>query len=270
MKKKFHLATAQFSPQSGNLGFNIKTICDILTQAAQRNIKLVLFPELAISGYDLNLIAEGRCFFPEDGSGLNYLLNTCKNLKINAVVGCCIKKTFDFYNCALIINELGEISQIYDKQYLDGEEKSIFTHGHKFCTFEIDGWKLGVCISYDSYSLNLAKKMQTLEVEIYLVLGAFIKGGYYSLNLNHFSAKAKECKFYVAVSNYIGQHSGMSYAGNSCLYSPNGELLNNCFENFGLTSANLSTDKYENSSNILNENVILVNDTEIEKLPSED
>lgn len=270
MKKTLHLATAQFSPLAGNLGYNIKTMCDILTEAAQRNIKLVLFPELAVSGYDLNLIEEGRCFLPEDGSGLNYLLNTCKKLKINAVVGCCIKKTFDLYNCALIINELGELSQIYDKQFLDEQEKNIFNYGNKVCTFKIDNWCIGVSISYDSYSLNLARKMQILGVEIYLVLGAFIKGGYYSLNLNHFSAIAKECKFYVAVANYIGQHSGMSYAGNSCIYSPNGDLLNNCFENLGITSAILTETAIEELSVEKNKNIIQIDETDISKLSGDE
>lgn len=235
MKSKIHIATAQFAPVAGNLGYNIKKICTILEESAQKSVQLVLFPELAICGYDLKLIQEGLCIFPEDGSGLSFLFNTCKNFKIAAIVGCCIQKGAEIYNSALIINEFGELIQIYDKQLLDSEEKEIFKHGEKNCIFKIHNWHFGIAISYDCYSLDITTKLKFSQIDVYLILGAFIKGGYYSFDLNHFAVLAKEFEFYVVVSNFIGSHGGLSFSGNSSIYAKNGDLLNNCFENFGVT-----------------------------------
>ncbi|MGY3803494.1 carbon-nitrogen hydrolase family protein [Pigmentibacter ruber] len=235
MKSKINIATAQFAPLAGNLGYNIKKICTILEESSHRSVQLVLFPELAICGYDLKLIDEGRGVFTEDGNGLNFLFNACRNFKIAAIVGCCIRKGSELYNSALIINEFGELIHIYDKQLLDAEEKEIFKFGEKNCVFKIHDWYFGVAISYDCYSMDITTKLKFLQIDAYLILGAFIKGGYYSFDLNHFALLAKEFDCYVVVSNFIGSHGGLTFSGNSSIYAKNGELLNNCFENFGVT-----------------------------------
>ncbi|WGL58775.1 carbon-nitrogen hydrolase family protein [Pigmentibacter sp. JX0631] len=256
MKNKIHVATAQFSPLAGNLGYNVKKICTILEESAQKNVQLVLFPELAICGYDLKLIDEGRGVFSEDGSGLNFLFNTCKNCKIAAIVGCCIQKGSKIYNSALIINEFGELIQIYDKQLLDAEEKEIFNFGEKTCVFKIHDWNFGIAISYDCYSLDITTKLKFLQIDAYLILGAFIKGGYYSFDLNHFALLAKEFECYVVVSNFIGSHGGLTFSGNSSIYAKNGDLLNNCFENFGVTYGILEKNIINSEATITLDNVI--------------
>ena len=55
------------------------------------------------------------------------------------------------------------------------------------------------------------------------------------------------------------------YAGNSCIYSPNGDLLNKLFENLGITSAILTETAIEELSVEKNKNIIQIDETDISK-----
>lgn len=233
------VATAQFNAIAGNFGHNLKIIVSLLEDAAQKQVRLVLFPELSISGYDLSMVEEGRCSINEKGDGLAYLLNACRRLKIYAVLGVCIQREEGISNSALIINDVGEIIGIYDKHYLDSSEKEIFLLGKQGFLFEIDQWVFSVAISYDSYYPEHAKEMTFAGAQVYLILGAFIKGGYMKVESNYFSERAIENKIYILISNYIGDHSGMSFSGDSSIFSPDGRLMVSGNEAMGIYLAEL-------------------------------
>src|SRR5450759_3968621 len=50
---KFKLALAQFAPRLGDVDDNLKRILDLTAQAHAKGADLVIFPELALTGYYL-------------------------------------------------------------------------------------------------------------------------------------------------------------------------------------------------------------------------
>ncbi|WP_338636709.1 carbon-nitrogen hydrolase family protein [Spirobacillus cienkowskii] len=224
-KKSLKVATVQFDPISGNFGYNSKVIAAFLEEAAQERARLVLFPELALSGYDLYLVEEGRCSVNESGAAINYLLNTCSRLQIYAVVGACIQRPDGLANGAFVINDKGNILGIYEKHYLDSFEKKFFLQGKTGLQFDVDSWKISIAISYDSQHPEHAKAMAKEDAAVYLVLGAFIKTGKELSHSSIFSTRAFDNTMYVAVSNFVGSHGELDFSGQSAIFDPEGQIL---------------------------------------------
>lgn len=245
------IATAQFNAIAGNFGHNLKEIVNLLEQAAKENVRIVLFPELSVSGYDLYLVEEGRCSLNEKGDGLSYLLKACQRLNIFAVVGACIERSEGISNSAFVINDKGEIIGIYNKHFLDSSEKELFLLGEHGFLFEVDGWTLSLAISYDSYYSEHAKTMALSGAQVYLILGAFIKAGYNKIDSNYFSERALENQIYIVISNFIGEHSGMTFSGNSSIYAPDGVLLVSGYQESGISIGLLEKSKLLNNQDTI-------------------
>ena len=224
-KNSLKIATAQFNAIAGNFGHNMKEMVTLLESAAQENVRIVVFPELAISGYDSFLIIEGRCSINEEGEGLKYLLNACQRLHIYAVIGACIERPEGLFNSAFIIDDNGKIIGTYDKHYLDSSEREIFIPGERGFLFEVDGWKLALGICYDSSFPEHARAMALAGAEAYLVLGAFINGGSDHRRSIYLPARALENTIYVVFSNFVGSHGEMDFCGRSAIYSPDGAVM---------------------------------------------
>ena len=54
MKNKFELMIAQLNPTVGDLAGNIQKICDICLNAASKNVDMVAFPEMFLTGYQVH------------------------------------------------------------------------------------------------------------------------------------------------------------------------------------------------------------------------
>lgn len=255
LKTPLKIAAAQFSAIAGNFGYNIKTIVALLEEAAKENVRIVVFPELAISGYDPFLIEEGRCSMNEDGEGLNYLLNACRRLNLFAVVGACIERAEGITNSAFVIQNSGKIMGTYDKYYLDSSERELFIPGKHGFLFEVDGWKFALGICYDSSFPEHARAMALAGAEAYLVLGAFINGGSDHRRSIYLPARALENAIYVVFSNFVGSHGEMDFCGRSAIYAPDGSLMAECsFEKEGISTAifeEVEYINYRNSSKML-------------------
>jgi 5-aminopentanamidase len=261
-KNLLKIATSQFDAIAGNLGHNIKEMSALLEAAAQENVRIVVFPELSISGYDTYLIEEGRCSINEEGDGLKYLLNECRRLHIYAVIGACIERPEGISNSAFVIDENGKIIGTYDKHYIDSSEKELFIPGKHGFLFEVDGWKFALGISYDSTFPEHARAMALSGAEVYLVLGAFINGGSDHQRSISFPARAIENNIYVVFSNYVGSHGEMDFCGRSAIYSPDGLIMVEC----GAKKTGISVAVLEESEFIKNRNS-LQNFQDINQVP---
>jgi 5-aminopentanamidase len=224
-KNSLKIATAQFDAIAGNFGYNIKVMVALLEEAAEQNVRIVVFPELAISGYDSFLIEDGRCSVNEKGEGLVYFINACRRLHIYAVVGACIQRPEGISNSAFVIDESGKIMGTYDKHYLDSSERELFIPGERGFLFEVDGWKFALGICYDSSFPEHARAMALAGAEAYLVLGAFINGGSDHRRSIYLPARALENTIYVVLSNFVGSHGEMDFCGRSAVYAPDGSIV---------------------------------------------
>ncbi len=125
----------------------------------------------------------------------------------------------------MVVDRSGTVCATYDKQHLAGSEKDWFVPGTSGCMIEVEGWRLGVGICYDSSFPEHGRALAIEGAEVYLVSGAFPLGESDHRRSIYFPARALENTFFVAFANFVGAHDGLSYCGQSAIYGPDGRVL---------------------------------------------
>ncbi|SMN01198.1 NAD synthetase / Glutamine amidotransferase chain of NAD synthetase [uncultured Candidatus Thioglobus sp.] len=150
--KPLKIEIAQINPVVGDLNGNAKQIIDLSLQAFQSGVHLLIFPELALSGYppeDL-LLREG---FIQQIEVKIELIHQQLPEEICVVFGspACIDERL--YNSAYVMQQ-GRV-QIYHKQRLPNygvfDEKRYFSVGEESLVFDCQGRRIGVVICEDAW-----------------------------------------------------------------------------------------------------------------------
>lgn len=112
------IATVQFQ-STADLKDNVKRICSYIQLAGKDGVKMMAFPECAVTGYRKDYIESAT---ESDLLKAERRLQTaCKRANVAAVIGTPYFKNGILYNTALAINESGETVDRYDKMQLAGE-----------------------------------------------------------------------------------------------------------------------------------------------------
>ncbi|MDP8259445.1 MAG: NAD+ synthase [Candidatus Gygaella obscura] len=170
--KSIRISLAQINLIVGDLNYNINKIISYIADAKKLGSDIVVFPELAITGYPPEDLILKKHFVDDN---LKYLKNILKYTKgITCVLGFINREDKNLYNSAAIIND-GKIRGIYHKinlpNYSVFDEKRYFTPGEYSPVFSLAGLFFGVNICWDIWQDNnitktLAKKGAELIINI--------------------------------------------------------------------------------------------------------
>ncbi len=157
---RFKVALAQSNPVLGDLAGNAQKILDQAQSAFEQDAKLLITPELSLTGYPPEDLLFRDAFINAVSEELNKLTKSLAKFKDLAVMvghphreptG---KGQFALHNKVSVIRN-GEIIASYAKQKLPNhevfDEVRYFEPGDKPCIFEIEGIKIGVLICEDAW-----------------------------------------------------------------------------------------------------------------------
>ena len=96
---------------------NIKEIESLIAQAEGRNVELIVFPELCITGYSCQDLFRQQLLLDAAEHSLMQLLDFSRQLDIISVVGLPVVVGGQLLNCAAVIQR-GSILGIVPKTYL--------------------------------------------------------------------------------------------------------------------------------------------------------
>lgn len=113
----------------GDVRKNTEDICRFIAQADEQNVDLLLFPELAMTGYSCgDLFLQDKLWLAVK-EGLHKIVACSEeHPALSIVVGLLIRLNAKLLNCGVVIRK-GGICGIVPKIYLDGEESRWFTPG---------------------------------------------------------------------------------------------------------------------------------------------
>ncbi len=142
-------ALAQTNPTVGDITGNARGIADLIAEAREQGAQLVVFGELALTGYppeDLLLkphfLQAARAALEELATGTNGIV---------ALVGF-PEHAEDVYNAAAVLAD-GAVAGIYRKMHLPNygvfDESRYFQSGPRPATFELNGVTVGVTVCED-------------------------------------------------------------------------------------------------------------------------
>ncbi len=225
--KILRLALAQINPTVGDIDGNVLKICDFITKAKKQNAAIVVFPELAVTGYPPEDLLLNPGFISDNLKALEKVRENTKD--IIAVVGF-VDKNGGIYNAAAIIQN-GKLIDIYHKIYLPNygvfDEYRYFKAGQKAPVYTLDGVTIGVNICEDIwYQEGPAASQSLAGADIILNINASpYHMGKRSLREEMISTRASWNRVVVAYLNTVGGQDELVFDGGSFIADKTGQII---------------------------------------------
>jgi len=230
------VAAAQISCAVGDVEANLRKIRDFSARAQEGGAELVVFPEVAETGYAMPVIAAGATPWTE--GAVPELQKTARDLSIAIICGVSEREGAVIYNSQIFIDANGNMVGSYRKTHLFtgtpvGEDEC-FVPGNELKSFPFGVFHLGLSICYD---LRFPEVYRTLAIE--KGANVFILSSAWPFpRIEHFrtlvTARAIENQSYIISSNRVGTDEGITCCGSSAIIDP-----------YGVTLASASTDREE-------------------------
>jgi len=267
------IALAQINPHVGAVDENVEMIISYTQRAQSEGSDLVIFPELALSGYPPEDLLLRPGFLMQMKEALQYLAdNLAKDVKssrIALVVGHpMLEDDGTLYNAASLIRE-GRVELSYCKQELPNygvfDEKRYFSSGDGAELFELKGTKFAITICEDLWHSEVAKQAQAAGAEMIVNLNASpYHLGKRGDRENMVRQRVKETKLPVFYVNQVGGQDELVFDGGSfVLNSEGGKVLSGEHFNEGIYFCN--TDQVKGKRNEVNNDVLSLTDYSTEE-----
>jgi NAD+ synthase (glutamine-hydrolysing) len=229
---------AQINPTVGDLAGNSTQILEKVQQAQDLGSNLVLFPELALTGYPIEDLALSKDFLNDSGKALEALAKELAKRgqgHIRVVVGhpALAKNPTSWaigQNCASLIFD-GNVRASYAKHHLPNysvfDEYRVFVPGDELLTFEIDGLRFATVICEDIWqSGGPVSQIASHDVDLALVLnGSPFERSKTDTRLELVSELASKQSTAVAYVNLVGGQDDLVFDGNSFLIDAAGKEI---------------------------------------------
>lgn len=172
----FHIALAQINPVVGDLGGNAKLIRDAAEVAHRAGAKLLITPELALTGYPPEDLLLRPAFIEAAADALDQLRTALAAYpSLAVIVGHPLKTPQGLHNAASVLRD-GQCIASYSKHELPNnevfDEVRYFKPGSLPCTFDLDGCTIGVIICEDAWHAGPAAQAKAAGAQLLVSLNA--------------------------------------------------------------------------------------------------
>ncbi len=208
---------------------NVEKAVRMVRQAVERErADLIVLPEFFNTFYFSQY--HDRQYFdlaePVDGPSVTAMRDVARELRVNIIAPIYeIDGAGRYFDTAFVIGRAGEVTGRYRKVHpaaTNSLEKFYFRYGVDFPVFDIDGWKIGIVICYDTFFPEAARSLALNGAELMIFPFA---GGQLKLWRELHRVRAFENLAYVAVADKVGDEREWSFGGKSLIIDPLGEVL---------------------------------------------
>lgn len=228
MKDNLRIALAQINVTVGDFRNNYLKILEYIESARALSADIVIFPELALTGYPPEDLLLKTGFIRENEKYLQLLAHETKG--ITAIIGF-VDTDVDIFNAAAVLNG-GTVVAVYRKNYLPNysvfDENRYFLPGDEHLVLDLAGCRVGVTICEDLWYPDGPARRQVLEgkAEVIVNLSA---SPYHKRKCRErerlFSVRASDYHAVVAYVNLVGGQDELVFDGGSLIIDQNGAIL---------------------------------------------
>ncbi|MCE7947052.1 MAG: hypothetical protein DYG88_06455 [Chloroflexi bacterium CFX4] len=224
--REITVATVQMKPELGNVGNNLVKMSDFVSDiVSEQKVDLIVFPELAISGYELGVqFTELAQRVP--GAAVNLLAQRAADAGVYLAFGMPTKEKVEsiLYNSAVLLGPSGDLLGVYHKVHLRGEERMAFREGFKMPVFDTgEIGRLGLLIGWDLAFPEVARVMALEGADLLCCLGSW-EQQHIDEWRTYVRARAFENALFVAAVNRIGEDVTLKFGGESMIIGPRGKV----------------------------------------------
>jgi len=230
MQKEVTVALAQISSRVGDKEHNIKEMEKKIKQAKRKDANLVIFPELALTGYVCRDLVYELAEPVPTGPSIRQITDIAKREKVHTIFGMIeqsAKARAVLHNTAVLIGPRGFIGK-YQKMHLPThsvfEEKRYFRQGYQTPVYETNIGKLGMIICYDIYFPEITRLMRLKGSQLIACISASpsTRREFFEVLT---AARAIESTVFLAFTNLVGIEDGLQFWGGSRLIAPSGSVV---------------------------------------------
>lgn len=216
----------QIGAEIGDIAARMAAIRWLIIDAASDGADVVVFPELALSGYGAGeAIRNGADSL--DGAAAREIRRLADEQRIAVVIGMALLNEGSLINAALVARP-GLASIVYAKQHLyETYEKALFTPGHLASRiFDVAGMKAGVLVCFDVEFPERVRELARAGAEVIFVPTALPKS-----DTARFIAesvvpvRAFENQVFIVYVDHVGADERFTYQGLSCIAAPDGSRI---------------------------------------------
>ena len=228
------IAICQINPTVGAINENVQLIKKFYNDSLNKGADLVVFPELAISGYPPQDLLLRQKFLQKCDEALNEIINECT---IPIILGNTLLEENELFNCSFLGQD-GSIVGCYKKILLPTydvfDEDRYFEKGNspKVFPIKVSGEKinLGLQICEDlwdsDYGLNISKELKKMNADIIINISASPFGKDRLLERsNLIKEKIRETSLPFIYCNLVGSQDELIFDGQSLAFNSDGSLV---------------------------------------------
>jgi len=180
--------------------------------------RLVVFPELSLTGYELDADAVS----PDDDA-LAPIVAACAQTGSVALVGAPVTGDGGRVHVATLRVTANGAKVVYRKTFLGGEEPGRFSPGTGATAIEVDGWRVGLGICKDTGVEQHVADTAALRVDLYAA-GLTHLPEELELQEERAARIARACDAHVVFASFAGPTGGGfdRTAGTSSIWAPDG------------------------------------------------
>lgn len=218
---------AQMNPTVGDLTKNSEMILRFVEEARAASANIVVFPELALTGYPPEDLLLKPGFIGDNIRVLNDLAGNIRD--ITAVIGFVDRKS-EIYNAAAIIHN-GSVAGVYHKMFLPNygvfDEERYFQAGDAPLNIKLDDITIGIGICEDIWYPEGPASVQALAgAEVIISINASpYQMGKALLREETLVTRAVDNDVIIAYNNIVGGQDELVFDGHGLIVSERGKVI---------------------------------------------
>lgn len=222
----YEVAVIQANFKNRDIQDNVDKIKSLVKETKRNSpeVKLILFPELCVTGYflteDIRQVAEEA-----EGDTYRTISTLAREYQVYIGYGFVEKgKDQHIYNSVSLINQEGQRVATYQKIHLTPLEREIFTPGQHLVTVETEIGHIGLMICWDLAFPELARLLALKGANMVLVPSAW-ETPYEQAYQSFAMARAMDNTVFLVTCNHVGESADLCFRGYSGIYKPDGSIL---------------------------------------------
>jgi NAD+ synthase (glutamine-hydrolysing) len=222
------LALCQMNATVGDIAGNAERISAGVDAAREAGAELVLFPELALTGYPPEDLLLREHFLADAHSALRDLAGATHG--VVAIVGFPEYSSQKIYNAAAVLRN-GEVQAVYRKMHLPNygvfDEQRYFTAGIEPMVIEVGSKRIGVTVCEDLWTPGPPASTEASDgasVLVNISASPYHAGKGAERELL-FAARAREHNVHVAFCGLVGGQDELVFDGHSFVLDQTGQTI---------------------------------------------
>ena len=248
--KNLKVALVQMDSFFNNIETNLKKIALATSAASSKGAKMILFPELSLTGYKLDELEIKSAADTVPGELSSKVLKLAEQNNILIMTGLIEKYNDKYYITQIVCYPTGEVKK-YRKSQLGKREKLVYSSGTSLPVFDYEynknsNVKFGIAICYDNHFPSMHSVYSQKGAD--LIFAPFANGSSAEVLIQiwgkFMGTRAYDNTTYILAVNHYYNTEEEIIGGGTAIWGPSSKLLSKCeSQNFNILYYDINMDE---------------------------